>query len=80
MNLDPMLTLALDACRAVKGGEVCYSWLDDRFKRQGVAPSHLKELAKRGPLVRVDGSRGGHRAYYRLNPAPTSAAVVHPLA
>lgn len=74
MNLEPMLAAALDACRAVKSDQFCYSWLDDSFKERGVAPWHLKELAKRGLLVRVDGSRGGHRAYYRLNPTPAAVA------
>src|SRR5262249_29169303 len=69
MNLEPILALALETCRAVKADEFCYSWLDDNVKKRGVAPSHLKQLAKLGLLVRVDGSRGGHRAYYRLSSA-----------
>jgi hypothetical protein len=66
MNLEPILALTLEACRAVTADHFCYSWLDDSFKARGLAPWHLKELAKRGLLVRVDDSRGGHRAYYRL--------------
>lgn len=77
MNLEPSLAVALEACRAVKSDQFCYSWLDDSFKERGVAPWHLKELAKQGLIVRVDGSRGGHRAYYRMNPTP--AAVASPV-
>ncbi len=69
MSLPPNLVAALAACKTVKSetGEFCYSWIADSFKCQGVAPWHLKELAKRGYLTRVDGSRGKHRAYYRMN-------------
>jgi hypothetical protein len=74
MDLEPILALTLEACRAVKAEHFCYSWLDDRFKDQGITPGHLKELAKRGLLVRVDGSRGGHRAYYRLTQPPAAVA------
>jgi hypothetical protein len=71
MLLEPMLALTLNACRAVKADQFCYAWLEDSFKERGVAPWHLKELAKRGLLARVVSSRGGHRAYYRLNPTPS---------
>ena len=68
MRLEPILALTLEACRAVKADLFCYAWLDDNFKQLGIAPWHLKELAKKGLITRVDGSRGGHRAYYRLRP------------
>jgi hypothetical protein len=72
MNLEPILALTLEACQeacqAVKADVFCYSWLDDSFKQRGVRPHHLKELVKRGLLIKVDGSRGGDRAYYRLIP------------
>jgi hypothetical protein len=69
MKLTPNLDAALAACKTVKSdsGEFSYSWIADPDKARGVAPGHLKELAKRGYLTRVAGSRGGHRAYYRLN-------------
>jgi hypothetical protein len=75
--MNPMLALALEACRSVTADQFCYSWLDESFKERGVTPWHLKELAKLGLIVRVDGSRGGHRAYYRLN--PTAAATASPV-
>ncbi len=69
MTLAPILAYALQACKEAQTGDrFCYSWIADSFKCQGVAPWHLKELAKQGLLQRVDGRRGGHRAYYRLNP------------
>jgi hypothetical protein len=77
MALDPMLALALEACRSVTADQFCYSWLAESFKERGVCPSHLKQLAKLGLIVRVDGSRGGHRAYYRLN--PTAAVTASPV-
>jgi hypothetical protein len=76
MTLEPILALALVACRAVKGGDlICYSWIQESFKLWGVGPWHLKQLAQLGLLVRVDGSRG--RAYYRL--APAAAAFASPV-
>ncbi len=70
MILAPILVQALQACEEIPSasGTFCYSRIADSHKSQGVAPWHLKELAKQGLLQRVDGSRGGHRAYYRLNP------------
>jgi hypothetical protein len=75
MILEPILALALDACRSVTADHFCYSWLDESFKERGVAPWHLKELAKLRLIVRVDGSRGGHRAYYRLTPTSTATPL-----
>jgi hypothetical protein len=71
MSLPPNLVSALTACKevAVKtDGVFCYSLIEDSYKAQGVRPWHLKELAKRGYLTRAYGTRGGHRAHYRLNP------------
>jgi hypothetical protein len=71
MNLPSDLTIAYEACKAVNGSDsamFCYSWVADSYKFQGVAPWHLRELAKRGYLTRLYSSRGGNRAYYRLNP------------
>jgi hypothetical protein len=78
MNLPSILDVALAACKAFKteSGEFCHSWIPDADKARGVAPCHLKELAKRGYLTRVAGSRGGHRAYYRLNPDAPRLAVI----
>ena len=68
MKLTPFLAYALQACRVTQNGDrFCYSWIPDSFKPT-VKPSHLKQLEKQGLLQRVDGSRGGHRAYYFLNP------------
>jgi hypothetical protein len=71
MGLSPDLTFALAACQSVNtdSEEFCYSWIADSYKTAGVAPWHLKALVKQGYLTRVDGSRGGHRAYYRINSA-----------
>ena len=68
MDLSPELACALAACQAIKTDteEFCYSWIAETYKQRGVAPWHLKQLAQRGYLKRVDGSRGGHRAYYRF--------------
>jgi hypothetical protein len=74
MSSNSILVLALEACQAVKSEEFCYAWIGESFKEQGVAPWHLKELAKQNLIIRVDGSRGGHRAYYRLNPARVALA------
>jgi hypothetical protein len=78
MNLPRILALALTACKAVietsiragidpGSATVCYKWIADWYKAQGVAPLHLKELAKLGYLIKAGSVRGGHRAYYRLN-------------
>ncbi len=74
MFLTPELAYALEACRAVPSiaQDLCYYWIEDKYKQGGVRPHHLRQLAKLGYLTRTGDARGGNRAYYRLNPTPTA--------
>ncbi len=78
MELSPILSYALEACRAVSTNSdvFCYTWLDDKYKDGRVRPHHLRQLLKLGFLTRVDGSRSGHRAYYRLALKPLAPQTV----
>ncbi len=44
-------------------GEFAGKWI---LRQIGWQPNSLRPLASRGILERVDTSRGGHRAYYRM--------------
>jgi hypothetical protein len=66
MDLEPILVVTLNGCRAVTVGEFSIRGLTTVSRSRGVRPWHLKELSKRGLIVRTEGTKGGHRAYYRL--------------
>jgi hypothetical protein len=69
MRLTPRLRLALEACQAVGWtitGEVCFRWIGEKFKAQGVTYRDLAALARLGYLVRS--GEGRYAVYYRLAP------------
>ena len=69
MNLPGKLQLALDACKAVQptiGGEISFRWISPDYKKLGVTPQQLRQLAGLGVLAITDRNRRG--VYYRINP------------
>lgn len=53
---------------------ICFAWIDDVFKRQGLRQHHLGRLAKLGLLRPGELVRAGSRRYYELTDHPAWAA------
>lgn len=73
-----MLTLAVQAVRDVfdktGGRKVCFYWIDEKFKLQGVTQHHLRQMAAQGMLQPEDVVRAGKRRYYLATNHPVWTA------
>jgi hypothetical protein len=74
MSLTPDLSYAFEARRTVPrvAENLCYSWIEDKYKENGVSSNHLRNLANLGFRTRTGIDQGGNRAYFRLNPNPSA--------
>lgn len=74
MTLESETLLATQAvCELVRltsDRKICFAWIDDVFKRQGLRQHHLGRLAKLGLLRPGELARGGSRRYYELTDHP----------